>query len=324
MFTKFDADKDNESIPSNVKQEYCQTIENVVLCTNNRNTSNTTKPSCSSIQNQYKNIKSDNNYDHYINSPMKTTQLKSTFQIPIVSQQHQQQHLRSPDILSTQTCTEVDLVASSLQNSATLYCDLPPMPSCSKQQQFYTPITNIIKDDTSSILTISNNMKENERAQPDGEELKIHDDLPIKIDIKNVEMIDSSSLTSLPTTLLTTTSSSSITEDQKKSATCDDLDEVMHQISTDLDYLLNGDNELDMLTDKSKENVRQHGNTNDIELIEKPSSSTITVTQLSTCKTNSLRRLSKPHLSIEKIDEEDEEITDSEEIVIKGILRTKC
>lgn len=267
----------------NLKQEYCQTIENVC---SNRNT--TTKASCS-MQNQYKTNDMDN-YDHYINSPIKTQQIKSTFQIPITSQQQQQQHLRSPDILATQTCTEVDLVASSLQNP-TIYCDLP-IASCSKQQQqqFYKPISTILIEDTSSstIITLSN--KENERAQPDGEELKIHDELLTKNElIKNVDIIE-----------------------DKSKATCDDLDEVMHQISSDLDYLLNGDNELDLLTDK-KETTRQHSNINNtMELIEKPT----------TCKTNSLRRLSKPNLSIEKIDEEDEE--EDTEVVIKGILRTKC
>lgn len=198
-----------------------------------------------------------------------------------------QQHLRSPDILATQTCTEVDLVASSLQNPP-IYCDmsLQTTASSSKQMTFYTLIKEPEK-----------------RQQPDGEELtKTHQDIP-KIEISPVN--SSEYVTVLPSSTTTTTTSNNnppppTEETNECKKTSDDLDEVMHQISSDLDYLLNGDNELENILNKP------------IEMSEKGLS-----------KTNSLRRLSKPNLSIEKIDEEDEDDTDSE-VVIKGILRTKC
>lgn len=230
------------------------------------------------------------NFEHYVNSPKQSQKAPTLFQVSIPTQ-----HLRSPDILATQTCTEVDLVASSLQNPP-VYCDMT-LASCSKQTTFYAPLSTMIKEESK---------KEAERAQPDGEELRIHEDIPKK-EVQPVSIVSKSELSVIPST-----SNLEVPNDQnaeQKSKNCDDLDEVMHQISSDLDYLLNGDSELDILTEKQKE-TRHMLNT--IELTEKP-----------TNKTNSLRRLSKANLSIEKIDEEDEEEADTE-VVIKGILRTKC
>lgn len=224
---------------------------------------------------QSKYVSGPDSYEHYMNSPKQQQQSQSNSQ-PLFQVQISSQHLRSPDILASQTCTEVDLVASSLQNPP-IYCDMS-LASSSKQTTFYAPISSIIKEENN----------EKERARPDGEELQFHDDLPKTEAVNQV-----------------TKSVKVNTEDDKsnEAKSCDDLDEMMHQISSDLDYLLNGDPELDLLAEKQQTEGGK---------FEKP-----------ICKASSLRRLSKPHLSIEKIDEVDEEETDSE-VVIKGILRTKC
>lgn len=253
-----------------MKQEFCQTVENV----GNRNNF---KQSCT-IQGKFSTI--GENFEHYVNSP-KQLQAPPLFQVQLPPTQ-----LCSPDILSNQTCTEVDLVASSLQTPP-IYCDMS-LPSSSKHPPFYPPINTVNIEDCT---------ENNIRAQPDGEEPKLSKQELPRIEICSEIFAEDFSKT--PETSSNTPKNS------------DDLDEMMNQISSDLDYLLNGDSELALLPEKQHK-VSDSSRNISTEFSDKP-----------ICKTNSMRRLSKPHIHIEKIDEEDEEEPETD-VVIKGILRTKC
>lgn len=216
------------------------------------------------------------NFEHYVNSP-KQLQAPPLFQVQLPPTQ-----LCSPDILSNQTCTEVDLVASSLQNPP-IYCDMS-LPSSSKHPPFYT-----------SVKTVEDIIESKIRAQPDGEEPKLPQTETPRTEISSEIFTDD-----FPET----------PETASNATKCrDDLDEVMNQISSDLDYLLNGDSELALLAEKQH---KVSDSSRNAEFSDKP-----------VCKTNSMRRLSKPHIHIEKIDEEDEEEPETD-VIIKGILRTKC
>lgn len=141
----------------------------------------------------------------------------------------QQQYLHSPDILSSQVCSDFDLVknapstcSSSKENSSS-----SSTKSSTVFQTFYTaPKITVTKEEGSDKIKV-------ERQQPDGvEEKKIIADAPLQINIQD--------------------GTSGVLKQEKSTETTppgvseDNLDAVIESISHDLDYLLNHDSELDL------------------------------------------------------------------------------
>lgn len=142
-----------------------------------------------------------------------------------------QQYLHSPDILSTQVCSEFDLVknAPSICSSTKESSSGSSTKSTGFQTFYPAPKITITKEDS------IDNAKE--RQQPDGvEEKRLICDAQRKIDPLCGKKEDSM-----------TGKKEIVTESTQTSEKADkNLDAVIESISHDLDYLLNHDAELDL------------------------------------------------------------------------------
>ncbi|KAI4461808.1 hypothetical protein MML48_5g00000862 [Holotrichia oblita] len=168
---------------------------------------------------------------------------------------YEMEYIPSPDILATEKYAELDLVASSMQKPQISSCS----PKTVKHQTKSPPPPKI------TIVTVSSEVdSDSERHQPDGEEKIGTSELSAEIKDKPLVKID------------------------------DKLDEMMNQISHDLDYLLNDrDNEVEM--------------------------------QPSLPVTQTLRRLSKPQICVfEQIAEETEDEDIKVPEAITDVSRTEC
>lgn len=168
---------------------------------------------------------------------------------------YEMEYIPSPDILATEKYTELDLVASSMQIT---------QASCSPKTSKMTSPPSMMK---TIVATVSSEVDaEKERLQPDGEE---------KLNVSCEKSAES-------------------VKDTAAQRIDDKLDEMINQISHDLDYLLNRDNEVEI----------QH--------------SAPPVTQ-------TLRRLSKPQICVfEQIAEETEDEDIKVPEAITDVSRTEC
>lgn len=163
------------------------------------------------------------------------------------------EYIPSPDILANEKYTELDLVASSMQK---------PQPTSSPKASKMTSPPPMVKPIT---VIVTQPDSDNERHQPDGEEK-----------VCTIE-----------------TNSEVVATDNTVHKIDDKLDEMMSQISHDLDYLLNRDDEIEV----------RHS---------------IPVAQ-------TLRRLSKPQICVfEQIAEETEDEDVKIPEAITDVSRTEC